>query len=159
MKVEILSKYKEETLKIGSFIAKFLFPGSIITLTGDLGAGKTTFTKGVGLGLGVKEEINSPTFNILKCYFNNTLNLYHIDAYRLEDVAPEGKNIGLEEVIEGDGVALIEWPMFIKEFLPEEILNVEILNINENQRKLIFSSESKTYEDILKKLKEAFKNA
>ena len=80
MFVEIISDSKEKTLKIGNFVAKKLFPGSVITLTGDLGAGKTTFTKGVGEGLGIKDEINSPTFNILKCYFNPTLNLYHIDA-------------------------------------------------------------------------------
>ena len=98
MFVEIISDSKEKTLKIGNFVAKKLFPGSVITLTGDLGAGKTTFTKGVGEGLGIKDEINSPTFNILKCYFNPTLNLYHIDAYRLEDVSSEGKNIGLEEI-------------------------------------------------------------
>ena len=98
---------KFDTIKLGTLIAKCLKQGDIILLTGDLGAGKTTFTQGVADGLGINERVISPTFNILKCYFNRTLNLYHIDAYRLE----ENKNdIGLEEFIEGDGVCLIEWP-------------------------------------------------
>ena len=154
MFVEIISDSKEKTIEIGRFLSNKLFVGSVITLTGDLGAGKTTFTKGVGEGLNIKEEINSPTFNILKCYFSGKLNLYHIDAYRLEDVSSEGKNIGLEEVIEGDGVALIEWPMFINEFIPSSHLNVEIKNLGENKRKLTFTSDSCEYFDIIKSLQE-----
>ena len=119
MFIEIISDSKEKTLKIGNFVAKKLFPGSVITLTGDLGAGKTTFTKGVGEGLGIKDEINSPTFNILKCYFDGSLPLYHIDAYRLED--SPNTNIGLEEVIEGDGVCVIEWGKFIEELIFEPL--------------------------------------
>ena len=82
------------------------------------------------------------------------MNLYHIDAYRLEDVSSEGKNIGLEEVIEGDGVALIEWPMFIQEFIPSSHLNIEIKNLGENMRKITFSSEFSEYFDIIESLKE-----
>ena len=82
------------------------------------------------------------------------MNLYHIDAYRLEDVSSEGKNIGLEEVIEGDGVALIEWPMFIEEFIPSCHLNIEIENLGENMRKITFSSEFSEYFDIIESLKE-----
>ena len=104
MKIILESKSVNETFKIASFITKFLFKGSVITLNGDLGAGKTTFTKGVGKALKIDEEINSPTFNILKCYFNDNLNLYHIVAYRLEDVPEENKNIGLEVIIEGYGI-------------------------------------------------------
>lgn len=134
-----------------------MFEGSVITLDGDLGAGKTTLTKGVGKGLGIDEEINSPTFNILKCYFNNKLNLYHIDAYRLEDVPAEGKNIGLEEVIEGDGVCLIEWPLYIKEMIPFDSLSVEIHNVGGNERKITLSSNSPKYKNLLETLKEGRK--
>ena len=77
MTSEIITNSKEETIKLGETISNKLFPGSVITLNGDLGAGKTTITKGIGKGLGIEEDINSPTFNILKCYFNNKLNLYH----------------------------------------------------------------------------------
>ncbi len=87
MKVELITNSKEETISLGKELSNYLFKGDVLLLKGDLGAGKTTFVKGIGLGLGIKDEINSPTFNILKCYFNKPLPLYHIDAYRLEDVS------------------------------------------------------------------------
>lgn len=152
MTIELETNSKEETIALGEKISSFLFPGSVITLNGDLGAGKTTITKGIGKGLGVNDDINSPTFNILKCYFNNKLNLYHIDAYRLEDVGPEGKNIGLEEVIEGDGVAVIEWPEFIKEMIPFDSMNIEIHSLGENKRQLIISSLSPRYKALIDSL-------
>ena len=155
MKIIIISKNVNETISLGEKIAKFLFKGSVITLSGDLGAGKTTFTKGIGKGLNIKEEINSPTFNILKCYFNkNDLNMYHIDAYRLEDVPNENKNIGLEEVIEGDGVTLIEWDKFIKEFIDYDLsLNIEILINEDNTRKFIIESKNNQYSKLFEELK------
>lgn len=88
----------------------------------------------------------------MKCYFNNKLNLYHIDAYRLEDVPPEGKNIGLEEVIEGDGVAVIEWPEFINEMIPFHSMNIEIHSLGGDKRKLIVSSLSPRYKEIIESL-------
>ena len=155
MKIIIISKNVNETISLGEKIAKFLFKGSVITLNGDLGAGKTTFTKGIGKGLNIKEEINSPTFNILKCYFNkNDLNMYHIDAYRLEDVPNENKNIGLEEVIEGDGVTLIEWDKFIEEFIDYDLsLNIEILINEDNTRKFIIESKNNQYSMLFEELK------
>ena len=153
MEFKIITKSKEETIKLGEFIGKFLKKGNVITLEGDLGAGKTTFVKGVGKSLNVIDDINSPTFNILKCYFSKPLPLYHIDAYRLEDVNPENKNIGLEEVIEGNGVCLIEWPMFISEFLQfSNILKVVIKNIKNDNREISIFSESEIYKDIFKSL-------
>ena len=154
MEIRLSSNSREETMLIGKKVAKHLWVGSVLTLSGDLGAGKTTFTKGVGLGLGITEPINSPTFNILKCYFNEPLTLYHIDAYRLEDVNPENKDIGLEEVIEGDGVCLIEWPMYIEEFIPEDVVNVEIYNKGENDREIIFKTTSDKYNDLFNFLRE-----
>ena len=155
MKIIIISKNVNETISLGEKIAKFLFKGSVITLNGDLGAGKTTFTKGIGKGLNIKEEINSPTFNILKCYFNkNDLNMYHIDAYRLEDVPNENKNIGLEEVIEADGVNLIEWDKCIKEFIDYDLsLNIEILINEDNTRKFIIESKNNQYSMLFEELK------
>ena len=152
MTSEIITNSKEETIKLGETISNKLFHGAVITLNGDLGAGKTTITKGIGKGLGIEEDINSPTFNILKCYFNNKLNLYHIDAYRLEDVPPEGKNIGLEEVIEGDGVAVIEWPEFINEMIPFHSMNIEIHSLGGDKRKLVASSLSPRYKEIIESL-------
>lgn len=144
---------KFETIDLGCAIAKYLRQGDIILLTGDLGAGKTTFTQGVANGLGINERVISPTFNILKCYFNKKLNLYHIDAYRLE----ENKNdIGLEEFIEGDGVCLIEWPSFITHLIPEDTISVKISNLGDDERKFEFESDSDLYEEIFKMLGEKY---
>lgn len=153
MEVKLISKNIEETISLAKFISKYLFRGSVITLNGDLGAGKTTFTKGIGEGLNLNDDINSPTFNILKCYFNGTLPLYHIDAYRLEDVPEENKNIGLEEVIEGDGVSIIEWPIFIKEFINEnEILDINITINESNERLFVLETLNKKYTNLFEEI-------
>ena len=126
---------KEATKALGKQIASFLNVGDVVLLTGDLGAGKTTLTAGVGEGLEVNEEVLSPTFNLLKCYFHGRIPFYHIDAYRLE-----GQNIeiGLDEFIEGDGACFIEWPQFIEPLIPDEHLEVEIHNLGENEREFVF---------------------
>ena len=144
---------KFDTIKLGTLIAKCLKQGDIILLTGDLGAGKTTFTQGVADGLGINERVISPTFNILKCYFNRTLNLYHIDAYRLE----ENKNdIGLEEFIEGEGVCLIEWPKYISHLIPEDTISIKISNLGDDNRLFEFESDSEVYEYIFTMLGENY---
>lgn len=156
MLIKIYSKSLKDTEEIGQIIAQHAFRGEVITLSGDLGAGKTTLTKGVGKGLGITDDINSPTFNILKCYFNKNMNLYHIDAYRLEGVSSAQKNIGLEEVIEGDGICLIEWPQYIEEFIPFESLSIEIHNLENDVRELTFVTNSPKYFSLLDELKEKF---
>lgn len=155
MRIKLKTNSKEETISLGEYIGSKAFKGEIILLEGDLGAGKTTFTKGVGKALKVKEEINSPTFNILKCYFSSTIPLYHIDAYRLEDVLPENKNIGLEEVIEGDGIALIERPKFIEEFIPSNTLKIS-LHIEEDGSRLIYLEGEGIYKSLLKDIEKRF---
>ncbi len=152
MKISVYSNNLEDTDKIAKIISKFSYPGMVITLNGDLGAGKTTFTKSFGKYLGIKDEINSPTFNILKCYLKNNIPLYHIDAYRLEDINPENLNIGLEEVIEGDGVALIEWSKFIQDFIPNYSLNINILDLGDSKREFIIESENNKFNDLFKEL-------
>ena len=130
---------KEQTKAFGRLLAPHFLPGDVVVLSGDLGAGKTTLTSGIGEGLGVESDVISPTFNILKCYFKGRLPLYHIDAYRLE-----GQNIeiGLDEAIEGDGVCVIEWPQFIEPLLPDDPLSIEIRNKGENEREFIITCPS-----------------
>jgi tRNA threonylcarbamoyladenosine biosynthesis protein TsaE len=151
MKKVIYSNSKEQTQKIGEMIAPLLTMGTVITLDGDLGAGKTTFTQGLGRGLSIKENINSPTFNILKCYFNGRLPLYHIDAYRLEDGV--NNQIGLEEVIEGDGVAVVEWSKFIIDMIYNP-LRIIIERMSDNQRRITFESENEMYAELFDRLEE-----
>lgn len=151
MEIVLVSKSAIETMKIAETISHELKVGDVISLDGDLGAGKTTFTQGLGKGLGVSEQINSPTFNILKCYFSGRMPLYHIDAYRLEDRV--NSDIGLEEVIQGDGVAIIEWSKFIKDYVFEPLeINIEI--VSDNVRKITLSTKEDKYDNVFKKLED-----
>ena len=146
-----ICKNKSDTQELGKLIAKHSFKGEVITLKGQLGAGKTTFSQGFASGLNIKGVINSPTFNIVKCYFDSLLPLYHIDAYRLEDLH---QDLGLEEYIEGDGVCLIEWAEFIKEVIPDELLKIEI-EILENEERVISTTPiGNKYIELLKVVKE-----
>ncbi len=119
------SSCPQDTRKIAEKIAKDLKAGDIITLNGDLGAGKTVFSKGIAGGLGVTEEVTSPTFIIMQTYYGGRLPLYHFDVYRLED-PDELLETGAEEYLFGDGVSVIEWAEIIKEILPEDIIRVDI---------------------------------
>ena len=152
--IKLISNSKLDTINLASYIAKFLSKGSLILLTGDLGAGKTTFTQGIAKGLGINENVISPTFNILKCYFHDPINLYHIDAYRLKD---QDHNIGLEEFIEGDGVCVIEWPIYIKELIqPNTYLKVNLELISGDKRKITISSNCLSYKNLFEELNKKY---
>ena len=145
-----ICKNKKETQYLGKLIANHSFRGEVITLKGQLGAGKTTFSQGFASGLNIKGVINSPTFNIVKCYFDSIIPLYHIDAYRLEDLH---QDLGLEEYIEGDGVCLVEWAEFIQEVIPEELLKIEIEILENEERMITITPVGSKYEELLKVVK------
>lgn len=149
MKAKLILNNLEETNKLGLQLSKQVFEGFLLLLGGELGAGKTALAKSIGRGLQIDKIVKSPTFNILRCYDEGKIPLYHIDAYRLEDV---NQDLGLEEYIEGDGVCIIEWYKFIKNILPKEYLQIEINIIDENKRELNFESQGKKYDEILKKV-------
>ena len=151
-KIEIYSHSLDETNKLAKILANNLKSESIILLSGDLGAGKTTLVGGILNELGYKYHVVSPTFNILKCYFDVTPNVFHIDAYRLED---QNHDIGLEEFIEGEGICFIEWPKFIEELIPNRNLKINIYRIDDNSRRFEIIDETDSYLDVLKAIKEA----
>lgn len=115
----------EETIKIAQKLAEDVNAGDVITLDGDLGAGKTTFTKGFAKGLDITEMVNSPTFLIVQEYSGGRLPLYHFDAYRIEE-PDEMEEIGFREYVDGDGVCIIEWSERIEEILPERVMRIRI---------------------------------
>ncbi len=154
MKIEFIIKNEEETCKLAKIISDFCFEGFLITLNGELGAGKTRFSKSLGECLGIKQNITSPTFNILKCYFDGKFPLYHIDAYRLEGFK---QDLGFEEYIEGDGVCLIEWSMFVDYLLPEEYLNIDIYIIDECSRRFVVEPIGEKYEKIVEEIVKLWK--
>ena len=120
------SNSPEETYEFGRRIGKEAKEGSVYTLIGDLGVGKTVFTKGMAAGLGITEHVNSPTFTILQVYEEGRCPFYHFDVYRIGDVS-EMDEIGYEDCIYGEGVCLIEWANLIEEILPETYTRVTIL--------------------------------
>lgn len=138
----------EETQEIAFRLAKLLHPSSVLTLEGNLGAGKTAFTKGLAKGLGVKRNVNSPTFTIVKEY-KGDMPLYHMDVYRLEN---SEEDIGFSEYFSGEGVSVVEWAQFIDLYLPEERLEVNIEYIDEDSRELRFKAIGERYEQILHEL-------
>lgn len=112
----------EETNQLAKKIASKLSVPAIITLSGDLGAGKTTFTKGLAKALGINATITSPTFTILKSY-EEAVTLHHIDAYRLEGIV---QDLGFEEIFDEDAICVVEWFDYIEYALPKERLQVSI---------------------------------
>ncbi len=124
----------EETIKLGQKLAKDLSKGDVIALYGDLGSGKTTFTKGVGKGLGVKDSrhINSPTFVLINEY-NTKIPMYHLDLYRLDNLQ-DIEDVAIEEYVYGDGVAIIEWAEKMKKLLPKKHIAVKFLIKGEGKR-------------------------
>ena len=116
---------EKETLELGVKMGKEAVPGQVYTLIGDLGVGKTIFTKGFALGLDIIESVNSPTFTIVQVYEKGRIPFYHFDVYRIGDVE-EMDEIGYEDYIYGDGVSLIEWANLIADILPEEYIQITI---------------------------------
>lgn len=116
---------KEDTYKIGKELGEQAVSGQVFCFFGDLGVGKTIFSQGFAKGLGIYEIVNSPTFTIVKVYEEGRLPLYHFDVYRIGDV-DEMEEIGYQEMIDGDGVCLIEWANLIEEILPEHYQKVTI---------------------------------
>ena len=138
----------EETIALGNRLGLLLQPNMLLTLSGDLGAGKTTFTKGIGQGLGITKVINSPTFTILKQY-QGRLNLSHFDAYRLEG---QDDDLGFEEIFVSDDVCVVEWANFIEDILPVDRLTIEIKKIDENIREFVFKTNSEKYAQVVEAL-------
>ena len=111
----------EETFALGKRMGKEASPGEILCLDGDLGTGKTVFTKGFAEGLGVPDDVVSPTFTIIREYISGRLPLYHFDVYRIGDL-DEMDELGYEDYFFGNGVTLIEWASLIRELIPETAL-------------------------------------
>ncbi|RJQ32143.1 MAG: tRNA (adenosine(37)-N6)-threonylcarbamoyltransferase complex ATPase subunit type 1 TsaE [Actinobacteria bacterium] len=126
--MKVLTKSSEETKELGQRLAPLLEPGDIIILIGNLGAGKTVFVSGLAKGLEVEGQVSSPSFVLIKEY-PGRLNLYHIDAYRLE--GPALAELGLEEYFYSDGVSVVEWGEKVSGLLPEAYLEIRFRCLDE----------------------------
>ncbi|MBQ0106213.1 MAG: tRNA (adenosine(37)-N6)-threonylcarbamoyltransferase complex ATPase subunit type 1 TsaE [Armatimonadetes bacterium] len=147
MKTEFISHSPEDTEKLASELAGRLSKGDVILFFGDLGAGKTTFTKGLAKGLKITDYIHSPTFTLIHEHIGK-LNLYHIDLYRL-DTLEEIMNIGFEDYLYSEGVTVVEWSEKLQDYLPKGYIKIEIETIGDTDRKFVLSSDLETYNKML----------
>ncbi len=131
----IITKSAGETRALGERIAGQLRPGDVLLLEGDLGAGKSELTRGIARGLGVTETVTSPSFTILNVYESGRCPLYHFDWYRLES-ADELYELGMDEYLGGDGIAVIEWPGQCPDAIPENAMRIRLEAAGENERKI-----------------------
>lgn len=129
-----ISKSAENTLNFAAEYAKTLSPGDVVLLEGDMGAGKTVFAKGVAVGLGITDDVLSPTYAYMNDYYGK---LYHYDCYRLT-CGEQAEALGLTDYFYGDGVCLVEWSQNIVSVLPEKVKRVIIKKLSENEREISY---------------------
>ncbi len=147
MEYKITTYSEEETIELAQNIESEKFPNMVICLRGDLGSGKTVFTKGFAQAMEITEEVTSPTFNIIKEYLSGEMPLFHMDVYRLDGKA---EDLGIEEYFTKKGVTIIEWADMIPDYLPEKRLDIKIKNSDEdeNKRIIIITPYGRKYEEI-----------
>lgn len=141
----------EETLAVATKIGEVLENGDCIVLTGELGAGKTTFTKGIAKGLEIERMVKSPTYTIVREYREGRVPLFHMDVYRLEEGASE---LGLEEYFESEGVSIVEWGQIIRDELPEDYAELTLSYLEEQDtRSLSVTSTGEQGEKLADRIK------
>jgi tRNA threonylcarbamoyladenosine biosynthesis protein TsaE len=144
MEYKIVVHNERETIELAQNFESEKFPNMVICLDGQLGSGKTVFTKGVANALGIRENVTSPTFTIIKEY-EGELPLYHMDVYRLENGY---EDIGIEEYFTKGGITIIEWASMIEDILPKERLDIKFKINGENTRTLIIKPYGEKYEEL-----------
>ena len=145
MDYKITVKDEMETIELAQNFESEKFPNMVLCLTGELGSGKTVFTKGIANALGIKDTITSPTFSIIKEY-DGELPLYHMDVYRLDG---KTDGVGIEEYFTKGGVVVIEWAETISDILPSERLDIKFKVVDENKRVLTLIPHGKQYEELV----------
>jgi len=139
MQLTLITHNETETETLGAALGRLLQPGDVLALVGDLGAGKTCLARGVARGLGIDEPVTSPTFILVAQYATAAgFPLYHADCYRLEQAAAEALDIGLDEMLLDDGVAIVEWAERIEPLLPPDHLRITLTVLDDTRRELIF---------------------
>ena len=144
MKFKLTTRNEMDTVAFAQNLESEKFPNMVICLNGELGSGKTIFTKGFANALGITETVTSPTFNIIKEY-DGELPLYHMDVYRLDG---DTEGVGIEDYFSKGGVVIIEWANTIKEILPEKRLDIKFKITGENSRVLIITPHGREYEEL-----------
>lgn len=149
MQYKITTYSEDDTIELAQNLESEKFPNMVICLEGDLGCGKTVFAKAFALSLGIKDNITSPTFTIIKEYTGGEMKLFHMDVYRLSDIK---QDIGIEEYFTKRGVCIIEWSDLIEDILPKNRLNIKFRIIDENTRQLVITPHGSKYEDLCERV-------
>jgi tRNA threonylcarbamoyladenosine biosynthesis protein TsaE len=157
---EVISHNVDETYQIGHHLGTLLRAGDIICLAGDLGAGKTALTRGIGRGWGALEAVTSPTFTLVHEHrrSQDDLTLYHIDCYRLQGSA-DAWSIGLDDLLHNDGILVIEWAKNIADVLPAERLWIAIDVLNDTHRRLTFGAAGRRFRALVEGLRQELARA
>lgn len=152
--LDIISNSPEQTKRLGTRLGKLLRPGDIICLSGDMGAGKTVFSSGIGEGWGTKTPLTSPTYNLVHEHRRtaDTQRLYHLDCYRLGSV-DEVDTIGLDDILDGDGIVIFEWAERIEEALPDHYLWVDVKVTEVSRRNFFIEAEGERYQTLVDEYK------
>lgn len=153
--LEFLSHSPEQTQRLGVRLGELIHAGAVVCLEGDLGAGKTTLAQGIARGWGSLDPVTSPTFVLIQQYRRaDQSNLYHVDAFRLQDVE-EGRALGLEEIMDGGSPVMIEWPEKVRQLIPEDHLWIGLSWVDESRRRLQIRASGDRYERLLKDYRKA----
>ena len=153
--LDILSHSAEQTHRLGARLGALLQPGDVICLSGDLGVGKTAFAQGIGHGWGATFPLTSPTYNLVHIHHRekDKHRLYHLDCYRLEDVA-DAESIGLDEILDEGEMLIFEWPEQIEETLPKERLWIDLHVVESTRRNFIFDGCGERYLELIAQFRE-----
>lgn len=154
--MDIISYSAEQTKRLGQRLGRLLQPGDVICLSGDMGAGKTVFSSGIGQGWGVQNHVTSPTYNLVHQHQReaDTHTLYHLDCYRLQNV-DEVDSIGFDDIIDANGMVIIEWAERILEALPDERMWIELRVVETHRRNFAVEPIGTRYENRLKQFRQS----
>ncbi len=153
--LDIISHSAEQTQRLGARLGSLLQPGDIICLSGDMGAGKTVFAAGIGIGWGAVTTVTSPTFNVVHEHKRekDKQRLFHMDCYRLHN-ASDSESIGLDDIMDGYGPLVLEWPERIEGILPKDRLWIELRVLEPTRRNFTFIGSGKRYNELVDKFRE-----
>lgn len=153
--LDILSHSADQTKRLGARLGTLLQPGDVICLSGEMGAGKTVFATGIGIGWGAKYPLTSPTFNLVHEHRRDKdkQRLYHLDFYRLED-ENEVDGIGFDDVLDGNGPVIFEWPERVQPVLPKHRLWITLRVLEPDRRNFIFEGTNARYQQMITRFRE-----
>ncbi len=148
--LSVKSSCEDNTYEFGQKIGELVEPGQLILLSGDLGAGKTLLTQGICDGLGVEEDVTSPTYNLINEY-EGDLAVYHMDLYRLEQ-EEDLYDLGFEDYLENGGIVIIEWPDLVYDLIPAEFIYIKIEVISQEERIIVVEAEGEKSMKLVERL-------